>query len=135
MKLISMTDYVVNTLDGKVLYLHLEKVLNYAKFLKQRLKLSMFVPCDLDSNILEEPYTLFTNDSDEFDEYTIEYCKAKELILFKGFEYDKSAGGIKKGKIYDRVWISEIDLIEMTIEDLLKYDLELTPAAKKQFNI
>lgn len=152
MKLIKMTDYVIKqSLIQMTDYVAKQRELKntdnirrfwncerYAKFLKQIPCLCMFVPCKFINGIwvaLEEPYTIFTNDSDEFDEYIIEYCKAKELILFNGFEYDKTNGGIKKGRIYDRVWISEIDLIEMTIEDLIKYNLELTPAAKKQFNI
>ena len=61
-----MTDFVlkrVNTpLAGQqvssVRHHELEKyrqIFKYAKFLKKPLKLEMFVPCDEDGNILEEP--------------------------------------------------------------------------------
>ena len=32
------------------------KCINYANFLKQPLTLGMFIPCDLDGNVLEEPF-------------------------------------------------------------------------------
>ena len=63
MKLISMTSFVLN--KRKELLRHSEYkndlenyaniVYNYANFLKQPLNLGMFVPCDEDRNVLEEP--------------------------------------------------------------------------------
>ena len=43
-------------------------IIRYAEFLKQPLKLEMFIPCDENGNVLEEP-----NQSD-FDEYSHEYA-------------------------------------------------------------
>lgn len=58
-KLISMTAFVLLYLKGKVLYHHLDKVVNYADFLSQPLELWMFVPCKLVAGVwvvLEEPF-------------------------------------------------------------------------------
>jgi len=152
MKLISMTDYVIKqSLIQMTDYVAKQRELKntdnirrfwncerYAKFLKQIPCLYMFVPCKFINGIwvaLEEPKReKYPNEIYYLTDFQ-EYKQAKELVLFEGFEYDKTNKGIKNGKIYDRVWISEINLIEMTIEDLIKYNLELTPAAKKQFNI
>ena len=61
----------------------------YAKFLKQPLKLEMFVPCDEDGNILKEPkrwedYLQYPDSFDgnkEWDEL-YDYQQAKEKVLF-----------------------------------------------------
>lgn len=60
MKLISMTDFVILqniSLANKEIK-HNEcglRILKYANFLKQPLILGMFVPCDENGNVLEEP--------------------------------------------------------------------------------
>ena len=60
---------------------------NYAKFLKQPLKLEMFVPCDEEGNILEEPK--IENYTQEELEHSVmgcdylDYNKAKEKVLFE----------------------------------------------------
>jgi hypothetical protein len=85
-KLISMTDYVFekhNDMDSYTDYEdmgHLfESVLNYAKFLKQPLKLGMFVPCDKNGNVLKDVGLLPCYELDV-------YRKAKERVLFEGFK-------------------------------------------------
>ena len=69
-----------------------KKIINYAKFLKQPLKLEMFVPCDEDENVLGEPeiYSQWVreNFNDELEnEERINQCKdyhqAKEKVLFE----------------------------------------------------
>ena len=97
MKLISMTDFVIN--KRKELLRHSEYkndlenyaniVYNYANFLKQPLNLGMFVPCDEDGNILKEPkrwedYLQYPDSFDgnkEWDEL-YDYQQAKEKVLF-----------------------------------------------------
>lgn len=84
MKLISMTDFVLeqgnpNNTDSQFT----DKVIAYAKFLKQPLKLWMFVPCDENGNFLEEPIPFDCTDL----EYHL-WCKAKERCLFKGLDID-----------------------------------------------
>lgn len=67
------------------------RVLNYAQFLKQPLTLGMFVPCDEDGNVLEEPKEDDLNmswfEKTELYNKEKEYDKAKEKVLFDGFEY------------------------------------------------
>ena len=106
-KLISMTDFVLETLNplnfGSI---EVKSIINYAKFLKQPLKKGMFVPCDDDDNILKKP-NKYTSNLQINDEYE----KAKEKVLFEGFEWNSN------------------ECME-TIEDLIPYNLELT----KNFN-
>lgn len=104
MKLISMTDFVLhesfgvgNEIINKGIFYN--KCSNYAKFLKQPLKLEMFVPCDDDGNFLEEPNKkdyvfehhpeLVGNpkeyDDDKYRDDCLEWIVAKEKVLFEGF--------------------------------------------------
>ena len=55
MKLISLSDYVLQLWDDKLMSEIGIRAINYAKFLKQPLKLEMFVPCDDEGNILKAP--------------------------------------------------------------------------------
>ena len=94
MELISMTSFVLE--NAKQPYVEGTKykdLVNYAKFLKQPLKLEMFVPCDEEGNVLEEPkrwkdYLQYPDSFDgnkEWDEL-YDYQQAKEKVLFEGFE-------------------------------------------------
>ena len=97
MKLQKMTDFVLNI--NKLLPKHPDQffdswqnrkislINNYANFLKQPLKLEMFVSCDEEGNLLEED--LFKNNKNvstlkPFERISLE--KAKEKVLFEGFE-------------------------------------------------
>lgn len=103
MRLISMTDFVLEQFEKMPLQptqqecvLHNLKIVNYANFLKQPLKLGMFVPCDEESNVLEEPNHLdykyekykgelhFKSDYDrnKYCEKYEEFYQAKEKVLF-----------------------------------------------------
>ncbi len=104
-KLISMTDFVLERSKQSILGLTFEEslrisikitkeIFNYANFLKQLLKLEMFVPCDEDGNVLEMPVNYSRNVDSEipnkelqekFDLEFLEYEKAKEKVLFEGF--------------------------------------------------
>ena len=136
MKLVSMVDYVFlcrkdESKDNIRSFWACEK---YAKFLKQPLKLEMFVPCD-DGEPLEKP-DFFSGDYDEngFDDvdkmqYEIDvkqYQKAQEKVLFK------NKINLPKNKREFNNWV-DYNKIE-TLEDLLKYnlDLELTENAIKK---
>lgn len=61
----------------------------YAKFLKQPLTLGMFVPCDDEGNVLEEPKQTYLTCSffehQQFFNKQKKYEKAKEKVLFEGF--------------------------------------------------
>jgi hypothetical protein len=159
MKLISMTAFVQQELKGKVLYHHLEKVVNYSDFLIQKFKIWMFVPCKLvgsDWVVLEEPlqYRSFIDLENEMDDdiplkvlhNCKEYHEAKKRCLFEGFEYFKTNWdlaelahlGKKENSQYVKnkntfCQINIKDFENKTIENLVQYNLELTPTAQKQF--
>lgn len=87
MKLISMTDFVLSQTTPDWLELcefeeNSYKIYNYAKFLRQTLEFSMFIPCDKDGNVLEEPDCNLDINIQEMKEYQ----QAKERCLFCGFE-------------------------------------------------
>ena len=165
MKLQSMTDYVleqeIKGLEPQSITLQLNSrarrfanCLKYAKFLKQPLELWMFVPCDDDGNILEEPtkYSNWTNfdysGTDigfEDEKLCREYQKAKERCLFEGFE-------VKETKNYNHSMPKSVCIAEVfhpfwfhrdlqswhlsanisVIDDLSKYGLLITETAIDQ---
>ena len=96
MKLLSMTDFVLEQekywnyettgLENSIRKYKdcVLQINNYAKFLKQPLKLGMFVHCDEDGNILEDiiGHGMIHN----YSEKVKQYKQAKEKVLFEGFE-------------------------------------------------
>ena len=86
MKLISMTDYVLEQNSNKSSSLWcppfvLQNVVNYANFLKQPLKLGMFIPCD------ENDVPLELNETTKLNAVFLnQYQQAKDRVLFEGFE-------------------------------------------------
>lgn len=90
--LISMTDFAleqgetstIDTDQGDWYCMELEKldkIREYAKFLKQKLELWMFVPCDENGNVLEVvPY--YADGIEKVNEYK----KAKGKVIFDGFD-------------------------------------------------
>lgn len=152
MKLISMIDFVLQESNNENLEKHLlnkngkefmniwHVVFSYAQFLNQPLNISMFCPCKLVKNnysFLEDP------DKEKEYNFTFEYLlnqyqEAKESILFKTV--------LKNGKaphLYE-IWNDEKYLFTYNsstniflivggnIEDLVKYDLNLSENAIKQ---
>ena len=61
--------------------------INYANFLKQLLKLEMFVPCDEDGNVLEKPSaeSYIILEICEYSKEWIDYKKQKKKFYLKGF--------------------------------------------------
>lgn len=118
---------------------------NYDHFIGQPLKLGMFVPCDEEGNVLEEPkdYDLglkfpYSN------KHSIEcekYQQAKERVLF---EFDGNLSLIRnktnfyiiedKNGVYLRILKNKT---KTTIESLLKFSVEitLTETAIKQIDL
>lgn len=145
--LIPMTDFVNNVGNIENYPSHenaLSWIYNYATFLKQPLKLEMFVPCDEDGNIWQYPPTKeewewaqkdSADAEQSFKQKEYYYEKAKEKVLFEGFEYVKF---INNGELlpYHRLTKNNeyfnVRFLDRNIEDLLtefEYGIELTPAA------
>jgi len=125
MKLISMTDFVLDKQRFKEdSDTAIFKVTNYAKFLKQPLELWMFVPCDENGNVLEKPNAGMFG----YDHVYNNYNKAKDRVLFEGFEYDnKMEYWHNKHISFDEEFCEN-----KTIEDLIQYNLTLYQTAIKQ---
>ena len=164
MKLISMTDFVLEQNEKikkekygiESYYSTIQVSINYANFLKQPLKLEMFVPLDDGGNILEEPIFFEPNNENEIGNYQIlidEYYEARAKVLFEGFDLNqkdfsklenifcltKECFQItfftkEKGCFMDNLKTNKTYEIK-TIEDLIEYDLQLTENAIKQIGL
>ena len=161
MKLTSMTSFVLE--NAKQPYVEGTKykdLVNYAKFLKQPLKLEMFVTCDEEGNVLEEPkrwkdYLQYPDSFDGNKEWyeLYDYQQAKEKVLFEGFNLNqkdfsklesifcltKECFQItfftkEKGCFMDNLKTNKTYEIK-TIEDLIQFKLELTESAIKQIGL
>ena len=142
-KLIPMTDFVLERSlkdiseytiteafkDGAKV---MNEIFNYANFLKQPLKLEMFIACDDEGNVLEEPEFYYKQENlkhlkgmelliaEETNKRVSEYQQAKEKVLFEGFDLQTA-----------NFWL----YAQETIEDLIYYDLQLTENATKLFRL
>lgn len=96
MKLISMVEFVLQQnfrlANKEITYNECGlMILKYANFLKQSLKLEMFVPCDEEGDILEEPTNYeqrLPNMMTEYNDEIYRYKQAKEKVLFEGFHIE-----------------------------------------------
>lgn len=158
-KLTAMTDFVLeqrehqNKIDSNVLTV----IYNYAKFIKQPLELWMFVSCDEKGNVLEEPKNYVTwlglheskGSTIGFTEHE-KYQQAKERCLFEGFEVGRYSGSkdnhfdyIDNSNYQFRLWTKDVgsnvwkscDNKFKTVEDLVKYNIQLTQTAIKQIGL
>jgi len=132
--LIKMTDYLPDN--------------PYSKFLKQTPQLYMFVPCDSEGNILEEPkpvhtYGLEVEDYEYDDNEVQQYQQAKERCYFVGFEVKERNCNETKFKYIENGLIAvfyynkttnsfEENADFKTLEDLIPYNLTLTATAQKE---
>ncbi len=142
MRLISMTNFVLSQKTPDWLELcefeeNSYKIYNYAKFLSQPLEFYMFIPCDKDGNILEEPNENISNLG-----YKKQYQQAKDRCLFYGFKIvSRNFRGISYKFIQNKdayigfseqltnKWEKVNDYNK--IEDLVFYNLPLTKNAIK----
>ena len=138
--LIPMTNFVNNVGNMENYPSHenaLSWIYNYATFLKKPLKLEMFVPCDDEGNILEEP-KIEEEDVDEhttqiFAQYQYDFDKSKEKVLFEGFKiYDYKLNvffylGRRKKLSYDkkRKDFITIGFLPETVEDLINISSQI----------
>ncbi|WP_137906083.1 hypothetical protein [Chryseobacterium sp. 2VB] len=156
MKLISMTEFVLQENFKTHSRFFPETTIKYAEFLKQPLTLGMFVPVDEEGNVLEEPtqekYGWYSSCSPEeqsgwmYEEGEAKYYealekwnKAKEKVLFEGFGMQPS----KHKGLFDLVSKNGTLLLNLnfpTNEDVewlltLGFEIELTPSALKQIGL
>lgn len=117
----------------------------FDSFLLRSLEIWMFIPCDENGVIFEEPERIhFSTEFDYKAELSV-YQEAKGRVLFEGFEIikpsDKCFILICSNKIQCQFLLNtnysfcNIPLKDETIEDLVKYNLELTPTAQKQIGL
>lgn len=144
MKLISMTEFVIkshNTIEDvgdseSAMY-------NYANFLNQPLTLGMFIACDEYGNVLDSnEWKLFDGQMSEYSDILLKHKQANDKVLFEGFEVFDNNKNIEISNrrinlffsIRNWVGILEVDkTIRISrVEDLVKYNLTLTPNAIKK---
>ena len=123
--LIPMTDFVLNSqtfhpYSDENLF-ELEKIQRYAEFLKQPLKLEMFVPCLGYGEPFNEFQMETLNSDDEVPELRLAYQKAKEKVLFAGFYQEYNAtktpnGGYLNTNIFNHKveFLSGLETIQLT---------------------
>ncbi|MCP4984867.1 MAG: hypothetical protein GY928_02020 [Colwellia sp.] len=93
-QLIPMVDYIIETDKGlnnelEPILTSWNDVVEYAKFLKQPLKLEMFIPCDDDGNLLEKDQCKCQNHVKAVNCNCFnKYHQALDKVLFKGFVLD-----------------------------------------------
>lgn len=177
MKLISMVNFVLqqDITDIK----QRNSIVKYANFLRQPLKLEMFINCDDDGNVLKEPkktnYQVDVNtkcsgwkylydnndkligyyDDRKWKEDFVKYKQSKEKVLFEdsviidntNFKSTERLMISLKNKSTFRIFNKfkyhngsiEIQLFpnneNLIIEDLIKFELELTESAIKQIGL
>ncbi len=155
MKLISMTDFVLQVVQTpnvneaicwEQTEARLQKIYQYSLFLKQPLKLEMFVPVDEAGDVLEEPDYL----DERFELKRMIYEEAKEKVLFNGFNSTarfKVSSGFEDMSFLcynngnTQVLVTDFTQEEpktetcYTIEDLIKFKLLLTESAIKQLGL
>lgn len=136
MKLISMTEFVLQQAKehNDTFYLA-HQLIDYAKFLSQKLELWMFVPCKFVGGVwvvLEEP----TPEDNLYDDQCLkEYQEAKYRVLFEGFEYCKKHGSYSHSFTLNKSCPFVVCFLNGIIEDYVHYNLELTPTAQKQIGL
>ena len=132
MKLISMTDLVLQNVESKTM--KLSKIADYANFLKKPLTLGMFVPCDDDGNVLAEPLHIELYEGSTYDVDCKIYEIAKSKVLFTGFNSALNSencqisvinNSFRASIIYERYYPSQQEKLKI-IEDLISYNLDLS---------
>lgn len=126
MKLISMTDFVIQEWEKDLYTDDFTKIVkNYADFLKQPLKLEMFIPCDDNGNVLED--IIGNGMIHNYSEKVKQYQQAKDKVLFKGFDI------YSNGDLHNAFVTFESSRLEiMNVENLItdfQYSFYLTSNA------
>ncbi len=122
-------------------------ILRYVTFLLRGLELGMFIPCDLDGNVLEKPIKHVGVKSMElksirvYEALRMQYQEALDRVLFEGFRIKETRKGeflLDKDSVCIMYLNTEKDkwetILFKTIEDLTELGLTLTKSAKKELN-
>lgn len=118
MELISMTDFVLDTFEEEIdCAISEQRMFNYATFLKQPLTIGMFIPCDDDGNVLQEPKEHFATGNNVLEE-------AKSKVLFKNCFLDYNIQG-DINVLFDNQLIWNTLRTNYSVEDLIPYNLDL----------
>lgn len=132
-----MTDFVISQWDKDITREEFaQSMINYAQFLKQPLKIEMFVPCN-EGNVLEEPKNDFRGYNDYSKRLNV-FEKAKEKVLFEGFEVIKDTRTtitVFNSKTKQEIGFAKGVGSGETIESLIlftDFTGDLTPTALKQ---
>jgi len=113
----------------------------YANILKEPLTLGMFVPCDLEGNVLEDPKNLFRHETGlelkEWNNEIIKFEKAKQRVLFSNCSYRKrKVKGAKAFICFENgriLSMGEDNLFGLkTVEDLIDFEPKLKKALGKR---
>lgn len=109
----------------------LNGIYRYASFLSKPLTLGMFVPCDEDGNVLEEPIETIGG----VELYNEQYQQAKKRVLFEGFTFDDENNLLNfKDDSLSLLWSEDYNCFVddyflsnfyKTIEDLIPLNLTL----------
>ena len=148
-KLISMTDFIEQEHDKLTIGISdwpevsnfRKSCVNYAKFLKQRLTLGMFVPCYLNGDVFELVPKDQISNPEHYDNYITDYQKAKERVLFANVslgDFGSKGGFVLFVGNYELALKTEggISWKEDNIEGLVDTShIELTPTALKQIGL
>ena len=139
MKLIPMTDFVLEKNEFDLFKKNAQQIRKYAKFLKQPLKLGMFIPCDINGYILEDIT------GQEMIPYYVDkvhrFLTAQQRVLFKDFKVIKKFCNTSvwyyicdfNEKLYIASrpkHINEFTIIMdfNVVEDLVQFNLEMSDA-------
>lgn len=127
-KLIPMVDFVLEAHEACVSSTF--DNYRYAKFLKQPINIGMFIPCDEDGNVLEEPDSVGVGNQFYYERALDQYQQAKERVLFEGFEIDEF------NMLHHKETGIRYDLATVyTIEDIIHSEPTLTASAQKQIGL
>lgn len=143
MKLVSMTDFVLNQ-DHLVQTAQKDHgsaygaIFKYAEFLKQPLELWMFVPCGRDGLPTEEFVADENMDETNFEEVAKSFSElniwltGKHKVLFDGHFSEMHNGEYRVWTKHSWMYFSDDT---DTLENVLSHDLTLTPNAIKQLGL
>lgn len=114
----------------------------YAKLFSQNLTLGMFIPCNEDGEVLEEPKPFKDGDCEDQNRAVTQirkdtYQAAKERVLFEGeFLFDEFEMHLKgNDDFFLDLLVFEEKSATINVEELADLGLVLTPSALKQIGI